>query len=368
MATKPEQLPLVLILRHFPFLPSFQEKFSNKFRTLERTDLSVPTEEYLLKHGKSVRALVCGAKFALTKDVLDCLPSLGCIVLICVGLDNIDLDECKKRGIFIGNAGTCYSEDVADFAVGLLIDVLRRISAGHRFVSSGLWPINKEFPLGSKLSGKRVGILGLGSIGSEVAKRLEAFSCVISYTSRTKKPSVPFSYYSNVVDLAFNNDILILTCDLNKETFHIINKDVMTALGKKGIIINVGRGALVDEKDMVCCLEHGEIGGAGLDVFENEPDVPEELFKLDNVVLAPHIAVVTVESYTDLHELLQALASRGTVTPRREGSASSKKEQTSFTTTTKELGSMNTKFCALSPNVIQVRWVHSIYTGSTIYW
>ncbi|MCL7049985.1 hypothetical protein MKW94_004878 [Papaver nudicaule] len=304
METESEQLPLVLTLRHFPFLPSFQEKFSNKFTTLERTDLSVPIEEYLLKHGQSVRALVCGAKFSLTKDILDCLPSLGCVVLTCVGLDNIDLDECKKRGIFIGNAGTVYSEDVADFAVGLLIDVLHRISAGHRFVSSGLWPITKEFPLGPKLSGKRVGILGLGSSGSEVAKRLEGFSCVISYTSRTKKPSVPFSYYSNIVDLASNNDILILTCDLNNETFHIINKDVMSALGKKGIIINVGRGALVDEMEMVRCLEQGEIGGAGLDVFENEPDVPEELFKLDNVVVAPHISVVTVESYLALHDLV----------------------------------------------------------------
>ncbi|KAI3982492.1 hypothetical protein MKX01_031231, partial [Papaver californicum] len=154
------------------------------------------------------------------------------------------------------------------------------------------------------LSGKRVGILGLGSIGSEVAKRLEAFSCVISYTSRTKKPSVPFSYYSNVIDLASKNDILILTCDLNKETFHIINKDVMSALGKKGIIINVGRGALVDEKEMVRRLVQEEIGGAGLDVFENEPYIPVELLQMDNVVLAQHIAVVTVESYSALHELV----------------------------------------------------------------
>ncbi|KAI3923405.1 hypothetical protein MKW92_030006 [Papaver armeniacum] len=304
MATNPEELPLVLILRPFPFIPSFQEKFSNKFRSLKGTDLSVPVNEFLKRECQSVKALVCGAKFKLTKDILDCLPSLGCIVLTCVGLDSIDLDECKKRGIFVGNPGTVYSEDVADYAIGLLIDVLRGISSGNRFVRSGLWSINTEFPLGSKLSGKRVGILGLGSIGSEVAKRLEAFSCVISYTSRTKKPSVPFSYYSSVIDLASHNDILILTCSLNKETFHIINKDVMSALGKKGIIINVGRGALVDEKEMVRCLVQGEIGGAGLDVFEKEPYVPEELLEMDNVVLAPHVAVVTVESCSALHELI----------------------------------------------------------------
>ncbi|KAI3944352.1 hypothetical protein MKW98_006513 [Papaver atlanticum] len=304
MATNPEELPLVLILKPFPFIPSFQEKFSKKFKSLKGTDLSIPVNDFLKKECQSVKTLVCGAKFALTKDILDCLPSLGCIVLTCVGLDNIDLDECKKRGIVIGNADTVYSEDVADFAIGLLIDVLRRISSGHRFVRSGLWSINTEFPLASKLSGKRIGIVGLGSIGSEVAKRLVAFNCIISYTSRNKKPSVPFSYYSNVVDLASHNDVLILTCELNTQTFHIIDKDVMSTLGKKGIIINVGRGALVDEKEMVQCLVQGELGGVGLDVFENEPHVPEELIEMGNVVLTPHNAVETLESYTDLHELV----------------------------------------------------------------
>ncbi|MCL7038138.1 hypothetical protein MKW94_028186 [Papaver nudicaule] len=292
MATKLE-LPLVLTLRPFPFIPSFQAKFSNQFTTIKRSDLSLPLNEFLEKR-----------LTAITKEILNCLPSLSCIVLTCTGLDHIDLDECKKRGISVCNTGTVYSEDVADFAVGLLIDVLRRISHADRYVRAGLWPVKGEFPLGSKLSGKRVGIVGLGSIGSEVAKRLKAFDCIISYTSRNKKPSVPFSYYTNVVDLASNNDVLILTCELNKETFHIINKEVITALGEKGVIINVGRGALIDEKEMVRCLVQGEIGGAGLDVFENEPHVPEELFELDNVVLAPHKAVLTHESFSDLHELL----------------------------------------------------------------
>ncbi|KAI3859859.1 hypothetical protein MKX03_026929 [Papaver bracteatum] len=303
MATKPGQLPLVGILTPFPFIPSFEEKFSNQFQTLKPTDPSIPLHEFLKNQCQSVTALVSGIEIAVTKEFLDCLPSLGCIVLTCVGLDNIDLDECKKRGIFIGNAGTVYSEDVADYAIGLLIDVLRRISSGHRLVRSGLWPVNKD-SLGYKLSGKRIGIVGLGSIGSEVAKRLVAFNCIISYTSRNKKPSVPFSYYSNVVDLASHTDVLILTCELNKQTFHIINKDVMSALGKKGIIINVGRGALVDEKEMVRCLVQGELGGAGLDVFENEPHVPKELIGMDNVVLTHHNAVETLESYTDLHELV----------------------------------------------------------------
>ncbi|MCL7044834.1 hypothetical protein MKW94_012093 [Papaver nudicaule] len=156
------------------------------------------------------------------------------------------------------------------------------------------------------MGGKRVGILGLGSIGSEVAKRLEAFGCIISYNSRNKKPSVPFPYYSNVIDLASNSDALIVCCELNKETFHIVSKDVMAALGTNGIVINVGRGALVDEKELVRCLVQGEIGGAGLDVFENEPNVPKELLELDNVVLSPHKAVITSESFAAIHELILA--------------------------------------------------------------
>lgn len=157
-----------------------------------------------------------------------------------------------------------------------------------------------------QLWGKRVGIVGLGSIGSEVAKRLVAFDCRIAYNSRAKKPSSPYTYYDNVCDLAVNSDVLITCCALTSETHHIINKDVLTALGKEGIIINVGRGPLIDEKELVQYLVQGEIGGAGLDVFEKEPYVPTELFELDNVVLSPHLAVLTPESFEALHELVIA--------------------------------------------------------------
>lgn len=157
-----------------------------------------------------------------------------------------------------------------------------------------------------QLGGKRVGIVGLGSIGAEIAKRLASFGCAISYNSRRKKPSVPFPWYKNVYDLAINTDILIVCCALTEETRHIINKDVMTALGKEGVMINVGRGALIDEKVLVQLLVRGELGGAGLDVFENEPDVPDELFALNNVVLSPHCAVATPECFDALEELITA--------------------------------------------------------------
>lgn len=146
--------------------------------------------------------------------------------------------------------------------------------------------------------------MGLGSIGSRVAKRLEAFGCHISYKSRKMNPHVSYTYYATILDLASNSDILILCCALTDETYHVVNKDVMTALGKTGILVNIGRGSLVDEKELVGFLVRGEIGGAGLDVFEHEPRVPEELFMLDTVVVSPHRAIFTPESFADLQELI----------------------------------------------------------------
>lgn len=155
-----------------------------------------------------------------------------------------------------------------------------------------------------QLGGKRVGIVGLGSIGLEIAKRLEAFECKISYLSRQKKSSVPYHFYDDVVELASHSNILIICCALNEQTHHLINKEVLLALGKEGFIVNIARGAIIDEKELVHCLQQGIIAGAGLDVFENEPNVPKELLELDNVVLSPHFAVFTEESFRDLFELL----------------------------------------------------------------
>lgn len=156
-----------------------------------------------------------------------------------------------------------------------------------------------------QLAGKKVGIVGLGKIGLEVAKRLEAFGCTILYNSRNKKPFVSYPFYSSVVELASNSNVLVLCCDLNDQTKHIINREAMLALGKEGIIVNVGRGSLIDERELLKCLMEGEIRGAGLDVFENEPQVPKEFFSLDNVVLSPHAAMLTFESLIGISQLME---------------------------------------------------------------
>ncbi|KAJ0962209.1 hypothetical protein J5N97_030037 [Dioscorea zingiberensis] len=297
------ELPLVLILR--PLFPAFQDALRERFRFLEPWESSLPTHDFLSAHANSVRALLCSGPLPpVDASTLACLPGLQCVVATSTGVNHIAMDECRRREILVANAGTVFSDDAADYAVGLLIDVLRKISTSDRYIRSGLWPLKGTYLLGSKLGGKRVGIVGFGSIGSKVAKRLEAFGCTIFYHSRTRKPSVSFKYFSNISNLAAESDALIVSCALTNETHHIISKDVLLALGKEGVVINVGRGALIDEKELVNCLMEGVIGGAGLDVFEDEPNVPQELFVLDNVVLSHHRAVFTPDSFSSLLQLV----------------------------------------------------------------
>lgn len=307
---KPHPEPVLLVGLPRSALRPFFPKLLSKFKIISSFDSpATPLHEFLTTQAQSVRVLlsVSGAGNTLIDtQLLNCIPSLKCIVNAGVGLDHVDMSECKRRGVTVANAGNVFSEDVADYAVSLLLDVLRRVSASDRYVRSGSWPLKGDFPLAHKVGGKRVGIIGLGSIGSEVAKRLEAFGCSIAYNSRKKKDAVSFPYFANVTDLAANSDVLILCCALTDETHHIINKDVLSALGKDGIVINIGRGSLIDEKELVHSLVRGETGGAGLDVFENEPAVPQELFKLDNVVMTPHHAVCTPESFSALQDLTVA--------------------------------------------------------------
>ncbi|KAJ4838077.1 hypothetical protein Tsubulata_040843, partial [Turnera subulata] len=286
-----------------------QEQHINLHHHRQRNHLPqspLPLHQFLATHHAttSIRAILCSGAAPITEDLLRQLPSLRLVVTASAGTNHIDLAACHRRGISVTNAGNVFSDDGADAAVGLLIDVLRKISASDRYVRRGLWASNGDYVLGSKLGGKRVGIVGLGGIGMEVAKRLEAFGCIILYNSRKKKAYVPYPFYPNVCELAANSDALIICCALTEQTRHMINKEVMLALGKGGVVVNIGRGAIVDEKEMVRCLMQGEIAGAGLDVFENEPNVPQELFQLDNVVLSPHRAVFTPESFMSLCELV----------------------------------------------------------------
>ncbi|XP_073134119.1 glyoxylate/hydroxypyruvate reductase HPR3-like [Henckelia pumila] len=295
----------LLLLHRFPtFEPSFLRSLYTNFTVLD--PVADPPHPSFSILSKSVRVMLCVGPTPVTSDDLDRYPAVEFLVGSSAGVNHVDLDACRRRGIRVTSAGDVFSDDVADYAVGLVIDVLRRVSAADRFVRASSWAAGETYAVASKVSGKRVGIVGLGSIGSRVAKRLEAFGCRVSYKSRKMYPHVSYTYYTTILDLASNNDVLIICCALTDETYHVVNKDVMTALGKTGVLVNIGRGALVDEKELVGFLVRGEIGGAGLDVFEHEPHVPNELFELDNVVLSPHVAVFTPESFTGLGELIMS--------------------------------------------------------------
>ncbi|KAK7390071.1 hypothetical protein VNO78_25370 [Psophocarpus tetragonolobus] len=276
--------------------PTFEAQNLQNYHFLKAYSSQLPLHQFLAKQNvdpSSIQVILCNPHQKLSVDVIPLLPSLSLIVTTSAGTDHIDLTECSHRNIQVVSIAGEHAEDIADMTVGLLIDVIWKISATNRHVRKWGPSIPLNFSFGYKLEGKRVGIVGLGKIGVEVGKRLEAFGCKIMYNGRSQKPLVTYPFYSNVLELASNSDILVISCSLNEQTRHMVNREVMLALGKEGIIVNVGRGALIDEKELVRCLMEGKIGGAGLDVYENEPNIPKELIQLDNVVLSPHAASLT---------------------------------------------------------------------------
>ncbi|OMO66664.1 hypothetical protein COLO4_30431 [Corchorus olitorius] len=258
---------------------------------------------FLSVHSNSIRAVVGNSIVGANAELIEALPKLEIVATCSVGLDKIDLAKCREKGIRVTNTPDVLTDDVADLGIWLMLAVLRQLCQCDQHVRSGKWK-NGDYMLTTKFTGKRVGILGLGRIGMAIAKRAEAFSCTISYFSRTEKPETKYKYYPSLVHLAANSDILVVACALTEETRHIINREVIDALGPKGVLINIARGAHVDESELVSALVDGRLGGAGLDVFENEPQVPEELFQLDNVVLLPHVGTATVGTRQAMADLV----------------------------------------------------------------
>ncbi|GAV64466.1 2-Hacid_dh domain-containing protein/2-Hacid_dh_C domain-containing protein [Cephalotus follicularis] len=290
------------VLMVCPSSTYLEQELSKRFSLYKFWTFSDKTQ-FVKTHSNSIRAIVGAAAAGADAALIDSLPKLEIVASFSVGLDKVDLIKCKDKGIRVTNTPDVLTDDVADLAIGLILAVLRRLCECDRYVRSGKWK-KGDFKLTTKFTGKTVGIIGLGRIGIGIAKRAEAFSCPISYYSRTEKPELKYKYYSNVLDLASNCDILVVACPLTAETHHIINREVIDALGPKGVLINIGRGPHVDEVELVSALLEGRLGGAGLDVFEHEPNVPEELFGLENVVLLPHVGSGTVETRKSMADIV----------------------------------------------------------------
>ncbi|CAN0858637.1 Hydroxyphenylpyruvate reductase [Linum grandiflorum] len=285
-----------------PVHPQLVEAVEKRF-TLYKLDGVPDKVQFLTSHRDSIRAVVGNSVAGADAELIDRLPKLEIVSSFSVGLDKIDLGKCKEKGIRVTNTPDVLTDDVADLALGLMLAVMRRLCESDRYVRSGLWK-KGDYKLTTKFSGKTVGIIGLGRIGMAIAQRAEAFSCPVTYFSRSQKSGISYKYYPTVIDLAANCDILVVACALTPETRHIVNRDVMNALGPKGVLINIGRGPHVDEQELVSALVEGRLGAAGLDVFQDEPNVPEELYKLENVVLLPHVGSATVETRQAMADLV----------------------------------------------------------------
>ena len=249
-----------------------------------------------------MRALQTSGSYGADAKLMDALPKLEIISNFGVGVDSVDLEAARQRGVIVTNTPEVLDECVADLAMGLTVATMRRISLGDRFVRAGSW-LKGALPLAQKVGGRTMGILGYGRIGKAIAKRAEAFGMRIVYHGRKLQAGVPHKYYPKLVDMARDCDVLMVICPGGAATRHLVNAEVLAALGPEGTLINVARGSVVDEAALVKALADGTLGAAGLDVFEDEPRVPEALFALDQVVLQPHVGSATHETRKAMGDL-----------------------------------------------------------------
>lgn len=278
----------------FPMSDYLEDALAKRLAVVRWFELSASDQHaWLTENADGVQAVVTAGHIGCDNALIDQLPNLGIIATNGVGYDRVDLPYTRARNIAVTITPNALSEDVADLAVGLIISLLRQIPQADAFVRRGEW-VQGNMPLASKVSGRRFGIIGLGNIGMEIAKRLEAFGPV-AYTGSSVK-NCAYTFHPDVIALAKAVDVLIVACAANAATRHLVNAAVMSALGSTGYLVNVSRGSVVDEVALMAALDNGVIAGAALDVFEDEPNVPDALKASDRVLLAPHIASATHET------------------------------------------------------------------------
>lgn len=273
--------------------------------SLHRIGADADPSPVLSRAGPTVRALASGGGFRVDEAILGRLPNLGIIVVTGAGFDHIDVAAVRARGIGLCNARGATDACVADMAMGLYLAVCREIVENDRFLRSGAW-LSGRPRLARRASGRTAGIWGLGGIGRAIAARAVGFSMAVHYCTRHPRPDVPHRYHARLADLAAAVDVLFCAVPATPETTGVVDGTVLERLGPSGIIVNVGRGRVVNEPDLVAALKAGTIAGAGLDVFADEPCAPVELALLENVVLTPHVAGSTHETWDDVVATLRA--------------------------------------------------------------
>ncbi len=275
--------------------PALIDRLGARFDLLALPADTTERSAFLAQHGARVRGAVTSAALGIDAAVLAALPELQVISSFGVGLDKLPLALAAERGIAVGYTPDVLNDCVADLAFALLLDVARRVSESDRFVRRGDW-LRGNFPLSRKVSGARLGIVGMGRIGRTIAQRSTGFEMQVRYHSRRPAEGVAWAHEPDLAALAAWADYLVVITAGGPETRHLVNAQVIDALGPDGMLINVARGSVVDEQALIEALQQGRLGGAGLDVFADEPTVPAALLASDRVVLTPHTASATRET------------------------------------------------------------------------
>lgn len=280
--------------------PGLNEALDQHFRVIRPRGKD--PEGIIREYQNDIQAIVANLT-PISRTLIQALPNLEIIAMGSMGVDHVNLEAAKERGIAVTNTPDVLTNDTADMAIFLLLAILRRGVEGDAFVRAGLWN-SGSLPLSRSASSKKAGIIGLGRIGRAIAKRCEALNMSISYYGPNEKPDTGYTYYNNLEKMAKDVDVLIISCPGGDQTRHLVDHKILKALGHDGFLINVARGSVVHENDLIIALSNKTIAGAGLDVYQNEPHVPEQFFTMDNVVLTPHIGVATFETRRRMGEIV----------------------------------------------------------------
>lgn len=290
---------IVLIAQYPPQIMAVLEENFTCHKMYEAPDRAA----FLAAVAGKARGLASTGVHGAPRDLILALPKLEIISGFGVGYDAVDLPTVKEKGIVLTNTPNVLTDCVADLGMTLMLDAARRVPQAERFLRDGQW-LKGNYPAGVKVTGKRAGICGLGRIGTALAKRLAGFDMEIMYYDIEPKTNLPYRLMPTLLDLARNSDFFFVACYGGPTTRKLIDEEVLRAIGAKGILVNIARGSIVDEAALVRVLEDKALGAAGLDVFEDEPNVPAKLLTFDNVVVTPHIASNTHETRAAMGKLM----------------------------------------------------------------
>ena len=283
--------------------PLLAPQLQAAFNVHERIHESDPAAFDRLAPG--IRAIIGGGESRVSAELIARLPALEIISIMGVGYDGVDVAAAKARGVPVTHTPDVLNDDVADLAIALMLGISRQLVQGDHHVRSGAWR-DGPLALGRKMSGARLGLVGIGRIGQGIARRAAAFDMKVGYTARHARTALPYTYFPDPTALAAASDYLVVITPGGDATRHLIGREVLQALGPKGILVNVARGSVVDEAALIDALEADVIAGAALDVFETEPAVPERLRRLPNVLLSPHIGSATRATRQAMADLVVA--------------------------------------------------------------